>query len=1028
MAEIGFHFFGPPRFCLDGAPARIPRRKAVALAVYLAVTGELHSREKLAAMFWPESDAGRSRASLRKALSLVTKALGRSWLAIDRQTIGFVPHQGIWVDVNRFRTLAGPARNRTGDAPEIMAGLEEAADLCRRSFLSGFSVGDAPDFDDWQFEQAEQLAREAAGILGGLARWRADRGEYPAAVDHARRRVALDPLDEVAQRQLIRIWAAAGRPGPALRQFEQCRSLLEKELGVEPDKMTLALAESIGKSPESSGGIQDSLPSLPVTNLPAQSSRFLGRADEMAALAGQLARPDVRLLTLTGPGGTGKTRLALALASSLTQGEYHGVFFVSLAALPSREALVRELLRVAGVRFDRKTGAASQVFNFFRPKTVLLVMDNFEDLPAGARLVSELLEQAPGLKILATSRGRLMLRGEHLFPVAGLSVDRPAGGNAGLSDAAALFFSAAGQVTPGIRPDPAGLKAVARICGLTGGLPLALIMAARWAEFFPLDRIADEIENSLDFLAADMADVPDRHKSMRAVFDASWNRLDKAEKEILTAFSVFRDNFDANAAGQVAGVESAVALTAGLARKSLLEADSLAGRFQLHPLLRQYASERLAALPGRREFLLEAHKNHYLGLVHANEARLTSGQMPGCRQAMDADFANIRQAWLRAADQGDFKALTRAATGLYVYFDMHTLYHEGEALFRPVSRLIFDMPPAETAPCMGLLLLCWLDMAAQDRISADRASEIRALGRRWVRQALRSGDTGNRAVSLLLLGAVAQKEREYGRAIRFFRLGLGICPGTERAFWVLVRMGLCRQALGHMDKAIGYFNLAHGEGRKTGDRIKTAWAACQTGISELGRGRLEPAEASLVEAGDRFARINAPIGMVTAYGELGLIAFLNGKLDRADIWLDAAVTAATDRGLALSRYRYPLSLKGLIGIAAGRPARAKACLERAMKDGPPMLTVHLGMALCAATCGELRAADRHLALAAAAAANEHRPHLSALLILAEAAVEARRRRPGKPAALLRRLYDHPCCPTGLLAVWPLPELLLPGRV
>lgn len=1042
MTQIDFLFFGPPCFRVNGAAVRISRRKAVALAVYLAVTGKPCSREKLATMFWPESDQARSRASLRKALSLMTKALGKSWLSIDRATIAFVPHENLQVDVNRFLELAAVVPRKKDEAgwdspkqikSEQIKALEEAAQICKRSFLSGFFLKDAPDFEDWQMEQSERLGRRAVEVLEYLARSGMNRGAYSQALSHARQLAALDPLDEGAHRLLIRLYAKTGQPGLAVRQYEKCKTLLAKELGVLPEDETRALGERIRKSGRN-GEIR-SAAALPRTRLPVRSTRFVGRKDEIKALAGLLAGHEVRLLTLSGQGGVGKTRLALEFAETLMDCFPHGVFFIGMVGLRSTSELAGELLKALGLDSDRKTGLEDQIFNFLRYREVLLVMDNFEHLPQGRGLVMELLEQAPFLKILVTSRIRLMLEGEHLFPVSDLSRPRsPLSGREKAAaigraeetwDALALFLSAAGRVRPDVKLDRNNFQAISRICDLTGGMPLALILAAGWMDVFPPEKIADKIQESLDFLRTDIRDMPERHQSIPAVFDTSWSCLAKEEKDLLMKLAAFQHSFTLEAVSRVTGLdpETAAPRTTGLARKSLLRADPETGRFEMHPLLRQYAGKHLSA-SGLEDEILDAHKHHYLDLARENEHGLIGETMMACRRNMDAEFPNIRQAWQRAVDQKDIFALIRAAKGVYIYFDMHTRYHESKALFQPAKTLVMEMAGTKPCPEMAMILLCRLDMAAKERLTARQASELKDMAGQCLRAADKQKDRSGRAFPLLLMGAVAQKEKAWDKAIRLFGLSLKAYPGIEQAFWVTVRMGLCRQAQGRMDKAIEYFRQGHKAGSVAGDEIKKAWTLCNIGICEVGKGNLESGHLRLQAAADAFDRIRAPLGMIAAYEELGLISLLKGDLAEAEALTDLVLDISEDLGLALSRFKNTLALKGVISIAAGRPGRAENFLIRARENGQPFFMASLGMTFLACLKKDPAFARFHLGSAADALPSVHKPHLNLLHLLARAWVWVAAGQDLQAAETLGLICHHPLNPSGLFRVWDLPGQIL----
>ncbi|WP_020585792.1 BTAD domain-containing putative transcriptional regulator [Desulfobacter curvatus] len=1045
MTQIEFLFFGPPRFRVNGTTVKISRRKAVALATYLAVTAKPHAREKLAAMFWPESDPTRSRASLRKALSLITKVLGKSWLNIDRETIGFVPHENLQVDVNRFLELTAMLpRNKGGERPDSpkqikpeqarskqIKALEEAAQICKPSFLSGFFLKDAPDFEDWQMEQAERLSRRAAEVLEYLTRSEMIRGAYSQALSHARQLVTLDTLNEEAQRLLIGLYTEMGQPGAAVRQYEKCKTLLEKELGVQPEDETRALGKRIRET-----GRKEGFKSTPArSRLPAQSTRFVGRKDEIKALAERMAAPEVRLLTLTGPGGIGKTRLALALAETLMDCFPHGIFFIGMAGLRSTNELAGELLKALGLASDKKTGLEDQIFNFLGHRKVLLVMDNFEHLPQAGGLILDLLSQAPFLKILITSRTRLMLEGEHLFSVADLSRPRSllSGSEKATDlgqaeetwDAVALFLSAAQRVRPDVKLNSDNFQAISRICDLTGGMPLALILAAGWMDVFPPGKIADRIQESLDFLRTDIRDMPERHQSIPAVFETSWSCLSQKEKDLLMKLAAFQHSFTLNAVSRITGIdlEAAALKTTGLVRKSLLRADPENGRFEMHPLLRQYAGKHLSA-SGLADEVLDAHKHHYLDLAREYEHGLIGKNMLACRRNMDAEFGNIRQAWQRAVDQKDLFALLRAAKGIYIYFDMHTRYNESRALFQPAKALVMEMARTEPCPDMALILLCRLDMTAKERLTARQSSELKNMAEKCLRLAVKEKNQSGRAFSLLLMGAVAQKEKAWDKAIRLFGLSLKTDPGIEQAFWVTVRMGLCRQAQGRMDKAMEYFGQGYKAGSDAGDEIKKAWTLCNIGICEVGKGDLESSQLHLQSAADAFGRIKAPLGMMAAYEELGLICLLKGDLAGAELQTDRALDISEDLGLALSRFRNTLALKGVISIASGHPNRAEPFLRRAQENGQPFFMASLGMTFLACLKKNLASAKFYLGTAADTLRLVHKPHLDILHLLARAWVLVVDGQDLQAEKTLDLICHHPLNPSGLFRVWNLPGQLL----
>ncbi len=1023
MTELKFYFLGPPCFRLNGSPVKVGRRKAVALAAYLTLTGIPHSREHLADLFWPEYDRDKSRASLRRTLSVMTNALGKFWLKIDRDMIEFAPHEDLWVDVTGFRQLIA----QSVGGVDAMAALEKAAEIYQNKFMAGFSIGEAPDFEDWQFDQSEELCREAIGVRERLADKCMSQMDFPGAVTHARNWVGLDSLNEAAHRQLILAYRKNGQSGNALRQYEKCKDLLQRELDVQPHEKTTALATKIKTS------FHDASPSFfPVKmNLPAQSTPFVGRKEDINALMGRMIDPKIRLLTLTGPGGIGKTRLAVEAASALADQFSQRVFFIPLAGLSSTESMVACLARIFGLSSGGQIDPLKQVMDFLGPGKTLVVLDNFEHLTRARGLVSQMLNQAPGLKIMVTSRTRLMLKREHLFPLSGLlcpGVSPPINDGRKLLttaetyDAVTLFLSIARMVSPDLKLSAQNFPGIARICDLTGGMPLALILAAGWADVLPPDLIADGIVERLDFLKAGIHDFPSCHKSMQAVFDASWSQLPADEKNLFLKLAVFKDGFTLDALGGVVGMpkDAAANLTAMLVRKSMIKVDPKTGWFEIHSLLRQYGREGLTRLC-LMEKMMDAHKRYYLNLAHENSTRLIGKGMLACRGEMDGDFANICQAWYRAVAQRDFLSLGHSVRGIYLYFDMHTRYHEGEAFFRPAKELVMGVCTPDSGPGFGMILLCWFDMQASGFSLPPDVLEIEKTAQSWLRKSIK--DTRTRAVMFLLLGAIAQGRALYTRAIRFYGLSLKADPEIEASFWVTIRMGTCLRVLDNMDQAIVKFSQSHKIGIRLGDSIKTAWSLGNLGSAHLCSGNLETAKVYLEQADAAFKRICAPLGIVTTLEERALLSFLKGDITQSIFLADQVLAMSEDPGLALAGYQRACALKGLALVAANN-LDGGIFLEKVLKIGVSDFTTHLGMVFWACLKKDISLAQSHLKLAEKWGVSVHKTQLKTLLLLARAAVFERIGEDEGACELLSILFYHPSRPSGLFNTWKLPEIIL----
>lgn len=354
------------------------------------------------------------------------------------------------------------------------------------------------------------------------------------------------------------------------------------------------------------------------SNIPGQTTQFVGRHDEVANLQALLDREEVRLITLIAPGGTGKTRLAIEVASQQMDHYPDGVFFVPLAPLNDSAQIVQAIIESASISMAGGDDLQVQLLRYLRRKQMLLVLDNFEQLMEGARMLNDILAAAPGVKILVTSRERLNLSGENVTFLGGLPVNEWQTPEEVMDHSAGqLFIQSVQRVQPGFQLAKIDVPYVTRICRLAQGMPLAIVLAASWADLLSPEEIAAEIENSLDFLETELHDIPARQHSIRAVFEGSWAKLDPAERELFQWLSVFRGGFTREAAEKVAG--ASLRSLARLVNKSFLTHDPATGRYEVHELLRQYAAERLQTKPELVSAVQETHtsseKHHIAGFV-----------------------------------------------------------------------------------------------------------------------------------------------------------------------------------------------------------------------------------------------------------------------------------------------------------------------------------------------------------------------------------------------------------------------------
>jgi serine/threonine protein kinase len=422
----------------------------------------------------------------------------------------------------------------------------------------------------------------------------------------------------------------------------------------------------------------------PKHNLPAQTTPFVGREAELSELAKLLDNPKIRLITIAAQGGMGKTRLALELAeqaltpdtSSKGRGETtkfeNGVYFVELAPLSDAANIVSAIAEAVGYQFQADgRDQKQQILDFLGNKNLLLVMDNYEHLLEGANLVTDILKAAPSVKILATSRQRLNQSGETLFNLEGMDFPAWETPEDALEYAAVkLFVQSAKRAKPDFEIRADNMNAIARICKLVQGLPLGIVLAAAWLSMLSPDEIATEIAQSLDFLASDIGDMPERQRSMRAVFDYSWNLLTDDEKQVFMKLSVFRGGFTREAAEAVAGANLRVLMS--LMNKSLIRRNADTGRYEIHELLRQYGEIRLS----ESQLTLIARDQHSMYYAELLQ-QLQQKSAPISRWiAIDIDFENLAKAWRYRVETTDSECILKLMPILSTYWDFRARYQE----------------------------------------------------------------------------------------------------------------------------------------------------------------------------------------------------------------------------------------------------------------------------------------------------------------------------------------------------------------
>ncbi|HRV92825.1 MAG TPA: BTAD domain-containing putative transcriptional regulator [Anaerolineae bacterium] len=651
-------FLGTPQVTLPtGETAKFTVDNALLLLAYLVLNpSKAHRREELAALFYTDSTEKQASQNLRQTLKRLRQTIKddgdpRTYLLGTIQSLQFNTASQYWLDVNEFNALIAATqqhRHRRLEAcRDCMAQLAQAVELYRGDLLEGIGRRDDSPLIDWLETTRDNLQRKVVLALHALARHYLARRQFAETEQCTTRLLHFDALDEEALRLQIHTLVLRGERNQALKRYRQFRNKLQAELDLEPSPETVKMARAIqaGNTPQlrllqfQRSDRLLTYQKVSASALPNILVPFVGRGTELQQIARYLASQDCRLITLVGPGGVGKTRLAMRAAADDAPEWIHGAWLASLddVAPADLEVTIAGALGLA----TRHNRLRARLYDHLREKELLLLLDNFEQLMSRTNLVKSLLDYAPDLKIIVTSREQLGIRGEQVIQVKGLKFPNvneiSALDEAALPDwsqtysAIQLFLENARRVSPGFWLGPHNLPAVTQICQQVAGLPLAIELASAWVRIFSCDEIATRLEQNLTLLRRRTTDVPGRHASMEAVFEHSWNLLSDEGRDVLRKLAIFRGKFSLEAAETVA-LASPDHL-AMLLDKSLLRRQGSV-YFDLHPLLRQYAFAKLAQRPQLSQEMAQQHGAYYLNRA-ATWADLY-GQMP------DEDLADIQ--------------------------------------------------------------------------------------------------------------------------------------------------------------------------------------------------------------------------------------------------------------------------------------------------------------------------------------------------------------------------------------------------
>ncbi|MSP12042.1 MAG: tetratricopeptide repeat protein [Chloroflexi bacterium] len=741
------------------------------LAYLLLHRATPQSRRHLAFLFWPDATEAQAHSNLRQSLYLLRQVLPdpEYFLAIDGQTVQWRPadgrpETGFTLDVAEFEQAVGQARLEApaGDLAPLRRSLERAVDLYD---IMGAPQGEVllPDcYDDWITPERERLHRMFIEVGAWLADLLDEQGEYRTAITYAQRLLRHDLLDEVTYQRLMRLYSLSGDRAGALRTYHACVTVLQRELGVEPSPATQAVYQKCLQPgvPVSHGSPTADAPAKsPPQNLPALLTSFIGREQQIAEVQQLLARS--RLVTLTGVGGTGKTRLAFQVAARLLDTFPQGTWLVELASLSDPTLVPQAIAAVLGVYEGPGSPLERVLTDFLRPKRLLLILDNCEHLvEASARTAGTILHSCPQVCILATSREILGVAGEIPFAVPSLSVPdaHPLPAVAALleSEAVRLFLDRATLAQPDFTLTPQQAPLVAEICRRLDGIPLAIELAAARVKTMPVDQIVARLDDRFRLLTGGSRTALPRQRTLQSLIDWSFNMLETSEQTLLRRLSIFAGGWtleaaEAGCAGDGLAAYDVLDLLAQLANKSLVAVETQHGvaRYRLLETIRQYAQDKLLE-SGEGEQVRNRHLEYFLKLAEEGDLKLRGQEQMAWLQRFETEHDNLRAAlqWSLQGAPGTQTAELglRLAGALWWFWNIHGYGKEGRNWCEAV--LAHTTASGRTAARAKALLGTAMLTDLHDDIYVARLEESIAIGREV-------GDKGLVAWALRPLGHVA---------------------------------------------------------------------------------------------------------------------------------------------------------------------------------------------------------------------------------------------------------------------------------
>jgi predicted ATPase/DNA-binding SARP family transcriptional activator len=894
--NVEFLILGPVEVRVEGQPVALggAKQRAV-LAALLLEPNEVVATDVLIDRVWGEEAPERAANTLQVYVSQLRKLLPEGVLVT--QAPGYRLSVGAeQLDSARFHELAarGRAALAAGRAAEAAAALRQALGLWRGGPLADVA------YEGFAQNEIRRLEELRVAVLEDTIDAELAAGHHAELVPELERLAAEHPLRERLRGQLMLALYRSGRQAEALEEYQRARHALVEELGIDPSPELQRLEKAILTHDESlAAPTAEPAEATRRTELPTPPTPLIGRARELGEATELLER--VRLLTLTGPGGIGKTRLSLEIARRFAERDGDGAVFVGLATVNDPRLVAPTIAQALGVS-EAGAEVEDALEAALRRRAPLLVLDNLEQVLAAAELLARLLAAVPELRLLVTSRAVLRLQGEHEFPVQPLEPD----------EAVELFVQRAQAVNRDFAPDNAERAQVAELCTGLDGIPLAIELAAARAKLLTPAALLERLGSKLELLAAGPRDLPARQQTLRATIDWSYELLDDRERGLFARLAVFVGGCTLEAAEAVGGGGGVLENLASLVDKSLIRLRSVGSesRFWLLRTMREYALEKLGA-SGEEAEMRRRHLAHYLALAEAADPHLNGPGLEEWSDRLELEHGNLRAAIGFALGSGEAQTALRIAGALRRFWEFHGHLAEG------LRTTLGALEAAPDAPA-EIRAKAWTGAGVLSGEQGDFESAQRFF-EAALAEARRAGLDQRVASTLTNLGNLALYRGDYADAQRLYEESIAT---AERIGYLHAgsiareNRGLVMLATGDYDEAARMLEESVAEAREAGSTHDLSTRLGSLARALIARGETQRPAELLAESLEHARRLREPrnladcleavAGLAAATGEAGDAAALLGAAEaqRESIgglrppdqqpWFDRQIATAED--------------------------------------------------------------------------------------------------------------------------------------